>query len=91
MTLKQIPIPVTFGVFKDFLLLDPTLQEESYIDGYIRTVILDDGSVQYMSQRSGGEETSGLNAKKCKEVLELCAAKTAAMRDSLQLHVGVIE
>ena len=88
--MKQIPIPITIGTFKDRLLLDPTLLEENYIDGYIRGVILDDGSTQYLSQRSGGDETSGLCVKKYQEVITLFAAKTAVMRDTLKLHVGGI-
>ena len=89
--MKQIPIPVTYGIVKDRLLLDPTLQEENYMDGYIRAVLLDDGSVQYISQINGGEDSCGLNAKRYLEVLKLCEATTAAMRDTLKLHVAGAE
>ena len=85
--LKQIPIPVTVGIFNQSLLLDPTLQEEEFIGGYVRAVFLDDGSIQHINQRSWGTESSGFGVKRYQEVIGMMKIKSLALRDSLKLHV----
>jgi len=81
LTLRCCPVPATVGLVGQQLLLDPSSAEMQGIDGVIRCVVLEDGSLCYVSQVD--KTGTGLASAELSGAVDLCRASTNAVRAKL--------
>ena len=55
MTLLDLPISATFGLFEDFEVIDPDGFEEDIIDDTVTVILGDKGKVLSITWRKGGK------------------------------------
>jgi len=78
--LEHIPIPVTIGCIEESLLIDPSMEEESYLDGKFIAVIVNDDAPVYISQKNAN---NGFTRKEYKKVLGMCVEEARKIRSAL--------
>jgi exosome complex component RRP43 len=53
LTLRTMLLPATFGFFEDWILADPTLNEESVLEGTMTVVYNDQGGISGLFKQGG--------------------------------------
>ena len=79
--LRCLPVPVTVGLVSGELLLDPTLSEQQGLDGLLRCVVLEDGSLCHMAQSDFTGE--GLTMADLGRAVEFCRKAAGEVRSTL--------
>ena len=67
--LRCLPIPITIGIFNNIFLLDPSCEEESYIDGKYTAVVSNKGDLICIQQNS---EKMNIGLDQYQKLLSIC-------------------
>ena len=80
LVLNKTPISVTIGIFEDFLIIDPSAEEENYLEGKFTAVLSGDGNPLYVTHYVNRR---GFVQSQHESLLALCGSVAQGIRRDL--------